>query len=454
MMAPGHRRRRRCPGLMFAAEPFGLSAVLCLAFIATGCGAMPGSPRAAGDLALINRAMQQVEKSYVVPVQSDKLVDNALKGMLTRLDPHSDYMNEREYQELLATTSGEFGGVGIEISVENGVPQVIAAIEGTPAAAAGVEPGDRIVKANGEPIIGLEISEVVRRLRGSPGTPVVLTIARANRPSFDVPITRAVIHVDSIKPALKPGRIGYVRITTFNENTPATLRAALARLQQQAGGRLAGLVLDLRNDAGGLLDASIEIAGNFLDSGTIVSTRGRRPDENRVFEATPNGDLVRGVPIVVLINGASASAAEIVAGALQDNRRATVLGTRSFGKGSVQSIIPVEGNGALRLTTALYYTPSGNSIQGRGIMPDRVVTVPKDAQVANAMITYESDLSGALKAAGALAPNGDAPNGATAPPPRRIADEDRPINPKVISTAQDAQLNAALDLLGAPRTGR
>jgi carboxyl-terminal processing protease len=330
------------------------------------------------------------------------------------------------------------------------VPQVISAIEGTPAAAAGVEPGDRIVKANGEAIIGLEISEVVRRLRGSPGTPVVLTIARANRPSFDVPITRAVIHVDSVKPALKPGRIGYVRITTFNENTPATLRAALVRLQQQAGGRLAGLVLDLRNDAGGLLDASIEIAGDFLDSGTIVSTRGRRPDENRVFEAQRNGDLVRGVPIVVLINGASASAAEIVAGALQDNRRATVLGTRSFGKGSVQSIIPVEGNGALRLTTALYYTPSGNSIQGRGITPDRVVTVPKDAQVANAMITYESDLSGALKTAGALAPNGDAP----VPPPRRIADEDRPINPKVLGTAQDAQLNAALDLLGAPRAGR
>ena len=450
MIAPGHLRRQRRPSRGFAPGPFGFSAVLCLAFITAGCGAAPGSPQASGDLALIDKAMQQVEKSYVVPVRSDKLVDNALKGMLTRLDPHSDYMNEREYQELLATTAGEFGGVGIEISIENGVPQVIGAIEGTPAAAAGVEPGDRIVKANGEPIIGLEISEVVRRLRGSPGTPVVLTIARANRPSFDVPITRAVIHVDSVKPALKPGRIGYVRITTFNENTPATLRAALARLTQQAGGRLAGLVLDLRNDAGGLLDASIEVAGGFLDSGTIVSTRGRRPDENRVFEAQRNGDLVRGVPIVVLINGASASAAEIVAGALQDNRRATILGTRSFGKGSVQSIIPVEGNGALRLTTALYYTPSGNSIQGLGITPDRVVTVPKNAQVANAMITYESDLSGALKAGDSLAPNGGTP----VPPPRRIADEDRPINPKVLGTAQDAQLNIALDLLGAPRAGR
>ena len=198
-----------------------------------GCGTLAGGSPGGGDLALIDRAMQQVEKNYVVPVRSEKLVDNALKGMLTRLDPHSDYMDEREYQELLATTSGEFGGVGIEISVENGVPQVIAAIEGTPAAAAGVEPGDRIVKANGQPIIGLEISEVVRQLRGPPGTPVVLTIARANRQSFDVPIMRAVIRVDSVKSALRPGRIGYIRITTFNENTPAVVRAALARLQRK-----------------------------------------------------------------------------------------------------------------------------------------------------------------------------------------------------------------------------
>jgi carboxyl-terminal processing protease len=451
-MTATRRRMRPLPaGRDLVARPLVLSGALCLVLTAAGCGMAPGGAPASGDLALIGRAMQQVEKNYVVPVRSDKLVDNALRGMLTRLDPHSDYMDAREYQELLATTSGEFGGVGIEISVENGVPQVIAAIEGTPAAAAGVEPGDRIVKANGEPIIGLEISEVVRKLRGSPGTPIVLTIARANRPSFDVPITRAVIQVDSVKAALRAGRIGYVRITTFNENTPATMRAALARLQTQAGGSLAGFVLDLRNDAGGLLDTCVEVAANFLDSGTIVSTRGRRPDENRIFEAMPNGDLVRGVPMVVLINGASASAAEIVAGALQDNRRATILGTRSFGKGSVQSIIPIEGNGALRLTTALYYTPSGNSIQGRGIIPDRVVTLPREAQVANAMITYESDLSGALKAAGALAPNG---NGGAVPPPRRIADEDRPINPKIIGTAQDTQLNAALDLLGAPRAGR
>jgi carboxyl-terminal processing protease len=391
--------------------------------------------------------MRQVEKSYVAPVQSDRLVNNALKGMLTRLDPHSDYMTEREYRELLATTSGQFGGVGIEISVENGVPQVISAIDGTPAAAAGVEPGDRIVRADGQPIIGLEISEVVRRLRGRPGTPVLLTIARANRPAFDLAITRAVIHVDSVKSALKPGGIGYVRITTFDENTPGSLRQAMARLRQQAGGRLAGLILDLRNDAGGLLDSAVDVASDFLDSGTVVTTRGRRPDENRVYAATPNGDLLRGTRMVVLINGASASASEIVAGALQDNRRATVVGTHSFGKGSVQSIIPIDGHGALRLTTALYYTPSGRSIQGQGIAPDRVVDLPKEAQVANALIAYESDLFGAIKA-----PDG-APSPSRAPVRGRPVprDNDHPINPKIIGTAQDVQLNTALEILGGGR---
>jgi len=427
-------------------------ALITLGLAAGGCGPMAGDAVGGGDLALIHGAMRQVEKSYVVPVKTDQLVDNALKGMLTRLDPHSDYMTDREYRELIATTSGQFGGVGIEISVENGGPQGVAAIDGTPAAAAGIEPGDRIVKADGQPILGLEISEVVRRLRGAPGTPVLLTIARANRQAFEIPITRAVIRVDSVKAALKGGRNGYIRITTFDENTPAAVRLALARLRQQAGGSLAGLVLDLRNDAGGLLDSAVEVTGSFLDSGTIVTTRGRRADENRVYDARPNGDLVRGIRMVVLINGASASAAEIVAGALQDNRRATVIGTQSFGKGSVQSIIPVEGYGALRLTTALYYTPSGRSIQGEGIVPDRVVGLPKEAQVANAVIAHESDLSGALKATGGLAPQG-------VPTPRTSrrqfgGDSEHPINPKVIGTAQDAQLNAALDLLGGRTAAR
>ena len=410
------------------------------------------SPAGDGDLGLVRDAMREVEQNYVVTVKPDQLVNGALKGMLDKLDPHSDYMTEREYRELMASTSGQFGGVGIEISVQEGVPQVIAAIDGTPAATAGIEPGDRIVKADGKPIVGLDIGDVVRRLRGRPGTRVVLTIARASRPIFDVPITRAIIHVVSVKSALKPGRIGYARVSTFDENTPSELRAAIARMRQEAGGHLAGFVLDLRNDAGGLLDAAVEVAGDFLDSGTVVTTRGRKSSEDRVYDATPNGDLVRGTPIVVLINGASASASEIVAGALQDDKRATIFGTHSFGKGSVQSIIPLDGRGALRLTTALYYTPSGRSIQGHGITPDRIVALPKDQQVANALITYESDLFGTLKPTGALAPT-DNPVPAAAPR-GAAADSDHPINPKIIGTPQDAQLNVALEFLAGRRAAR
>jgi carboxyl-terminal processing protease len=420
---------------------------LVLAFSVNGCTSLAADPPA-GDLGLIEDAMHQVEKSYVTPVQPDQLVSGALKGMLGKLDPHSDYMTEHEYRELMATTSGQFGGIGIEVSVEEGVPQVVSAIEGTPAAAAGIEPGDRIVKADGQPIVGMDIGEVVRRLRGAPGSRVVLTIARANRSPFDVPITRAIIHVESVKAALKPSRIGYVRISTFDETTPADLRRAISGLKRQAGGSFGGFVLDLRNDAGGLLDAAVDVASDFLDSGTVVTTRGRESDENRIYDAPPNGDLIRGTPVVVLINGSSASASEIVAGALQDNRRATILGTHSFGKGSVQSIIPLEGRGALRLTTALYYTPSGRSIQGHGITPDRILPVPKEQQVANAVVTYESDLFGALKATGALAPSGRA---APTPSGSVTGAADHPINPKVIGTQQDAQLNAALDFLSGNR---
>jgi carboxyl-terminal processing protease len=289
----------------------------------------------------------------------------------------------------------------------------------------------------------MDLSDVVRRLRGRPGTAVVLTVARTNRPPFDVPITRAVIHVESVKSALQPGHIGYVRVSTFDENTANEVRAAITRLRQQAGGRFAGFVLDLRNDAGGLLDSAVDVAGDFLDAGTVVSTRGREPDENRIYDAPSHGDLIRGTPMVVLINGASASAAEIVAGALQDHRRATLLGTRSFGKGSVQSILPIEGRGALRLTTALYYTPSGRSIQGHGITPEVVLTLPKEQQVANAVVTYESDLFGSLKAAGTLAPGGG-------PDPAKATvtgAADHPINPKIIGTPEDAQLKAALEWL-------
>jgi len=439
-------RSRREPRRWRRARPF--AAALAIVLVVGGCqpvaaddatgGAVPQS-----DMALIERTMKEVEKSYVEPVKPDQLTTGALKGMLTRLDPHSDYMDEREFRDLMATTSGQFGGVGIEISVDDGVPQVISAIEGTPAAAAGLNPGDRIIKADGQALVGMDIEEVVRKLRGAPGTPVTLTIARSGRPAFEVKITRAIIKVESVKAQLEPGRVGYVRISTFDENTAAELRNAIAKLRQEAGGSFGGFILDLRNDAGGLLDAAVETAADFLDSGTVVTTRGRDPEENRDYEAPPNGDLIRNVPMIVLINGASASASEIVAGALQDDRRAQIMGTRSFGKGSVQSIIPIEDRGALRLTTALYYTPSGRSIQGQGITPDLVVALPKDQQVANALVTYESDLYGSLKATGALAPTNK-----TAPAPvAGTITGDHPINPSIIGSPQDAQLIAALDYL-------
>src|SRR5260221_9134429 len=393
------------------------------------------------DLGLITDAMRQIEKSYVASVTPDRLVDGALKGMLNRLDPHSDYMDETELREQMTTTSGQFGGVRIEISVEEGGPQVITAIAGTPAAAAGIQPGDRIVKADGQPTVGMDLTDVVRRLRGVPGTPIVLTVARTNRPPFDVPITRAVIRVESVKFALKPGRVGYVRVSTFDENTDAELRRAIAVMRQQAGGNFAGFVLDLRNDAGGLLDTAVDVASDFLDSGVVVTTRGREPDENRVYQAPERGDLIRGAPLVVLINGASASASEIVAGALQDDHRATIMGTRSFGKGSVQSIIPIEGHGALRLTTALYYTPSGRSIQGHGITPDVLLNLPKDQQVANAVVTYESDLFGSLQTTGAQVPKTKTAPGAVS------GAADHPINPKILGTTGDTQLSSALEWL-------
>jgi carboxyl-terminal processing protease len=398
----------------------------------------------ATDLGLIQDAMKQVERNYVAPVTGNELARDALKGMLTRLDPHSDYMDQEQYQQMTAVTRGQFGGIGVELTLEGKVPEVISPIDGTPAAEAGIEPGDRIVKIDAQPTTGMDVEEIVKRLRGPAGSRVTLTIARNDRSPFEVNLTRDVIHVVSVKSDLKPNGIGYARITTFTENSSSELAAAITRMKARAQGRLNGLVLDLRNDPGGLLDAAIDVSGAFLDGGVVVVTRGRNTADDHVYRAPVAGDLLRGTPIVVLINSASASAAEIVAGALQDHRRATVMGTRSFGKGSVQTIIPLEGRGALRLTTALYYTPSGRSIQGQGISPDIVVNVPKNQQVANAVISFESDLYGALKNGGSLnsVPNSTPLNRTSA------ADAaEHPIKPMIIGTGSDPQVAAALDYL-------
>jgi carboxyl-terminal processing protease len=393
------------------------------------------------DLRLLTTVMHQVEASYVKKVTPHELTADALRGMLSRLDPHSDYMDEQQYKEMVSVTRGRFGGIGIELTLEGGVPQIISPIDGTPAASAGIEPGDRIVKVDGTPTAGMDAEEVVKRLRGAVGTRVTLTILRRGRPPFDVALTRAIVRVVSVKSMLEPGKIGYARISTFVENTPAEFAKAIARMQHEAGGRLNGFVLDLRNDPGGLLDSAVDVAGDFLDGGTVVTTRGRDSEDDHVYTAPVAGDLLHGTPVVVLINSASASASEIVAGALKDDHRATVMGTRSFGKGSVQSIIPLDGQGALRLTTALYYTPSGQSIQDRGIDPDVIVQLPKDEAVANAIIGHESDLYGALKNAGPLGGHGAAP----AAPAARA--EEHPINPLLIGTKKDFQFETALRYL-------
>jgi carboxyl-terminal processing protease len=408
-----------------------------------GTGAYPAN---GADLGLIQDAMKQVERYYVAPVSGNELAKDALKGMLTRLDPHSDYMDQEQYQQMASVTRGQFGGIGVELTLEGKVPEVISPIDGTPAAEAGVEPGDRIVRIDAQPTTGMDVEEIVKRLRGAPGSRVTLTIARNDRSPFDVTLIRNVIRVVSVKSDLKRDNIGYARITTFTENTSAELAGAIARMKAQAQGRLNGFILDLRNDPGGLLDAAIDVTGVFLNDGVVVTTRGRNTADDHVYRAPAAGDLLRGTPVVVLINGASASAAEIVAGALQDHHRATVMGTRSFGKGSVQTIIPLEGRGALRLTTALYYTPSGRSIQGQGISPDIVVGVPKDQQVANAVIGFEGDLYRALKNAGSLNP-GSAGNSASSARASAAEAAEHPIKPMIIGTGKDAQIAAALDFL-------
>jgi carboxyl-terminal processing protease len=415
-----------------------------------GCdsaGAGATAPTAEGsDLALFRDALKQVERSYVEPVAGSDLVKDALKGMLTRLDPHSDYMDQEQYEQMTAVTRGQFGGIGVELTLEARVPEVIAPIDGTPAADAGVEPADRILKIDAQPTTGMDVEEIVKRLRGAPGTKVTLKISRGDRAPFDITLTRSVIRVVSVKSDLKGDNIGYVRIAAFTESTPVELADAVSRLKDRAHGRLNGLILDLRNDPGGLLDAAIEVAGDFIDGGVVVTTRGRSGQDDHVYRAPATGDLLRGTPIVVLINSASASAAEIVAGALQDHHRATVMGTRSFGKGSVQTIIPMEGQGALRLTTALYYTPSGRSIQGQGVAPDIVVSLPKNQQVANALVTYESDLYRALKNTGSFAHGSTLPS-ADSPQQAGADAVEHPIRPLIIGTSGDAQFTAALDYL-------
>ncbi len=423
-----------------------LAAVLAASAAGIAIGASTRAGPSVSNLALINGVIEIVQRDYVHTKTSDELTTDALKGMLTRLDPHSDYMDEAEFKESQSDLNGRFGGLGIQISSQDGVPKIISPIDDTPASRAGLAGGDLIVAIDGESTHGIDLQKVVRILRGTPGTTVKLTILRGTKAPFDVSITRAIIEVPSIKAKLQPNGIGYVRVTEFGGETADDFKKAVDKLKQDSGGKLRGLVIDLRNNPGGLLSAAISISGNFLDGGTVVSTRGRRRTEDHSYAAPAHGDLLAGVPIVVLINGASASASEIVSGALQDRHRATILGTPSFGKGSVQSVIPLSGHGALRLTTALYYTPAGRSIQGEGITPDVVVEAPKDQQVEGALMLSENELSGAFKNPGRLGgqTKNDADKGPNPARTSAVAQHSAPIKADLIGTDKDSQLKAAI----------
>jgi carboxyl-terminal processing protease len=345
-----------------------------------------------------------VRADYVEKPEDSKLVESAINGMLAGLDPHSSYMDPKSFRDMQVQTRGEFGGLGIEVTMEEGLVKVVAPIDETPAAKAGVMANDVITHLDDEAVQGLTLNQAVDKMRGPVNTKIKLTIMRkgADKP-IEVSIVRDIIRVKSVRWHPEGGDIGYIRVTQFNEQTTDGLKAAINDLNSQLGvDKVKGYVLDLRNNPGGLLDQAISVSDTFLEKGEIVSTRGRNPEETQRFNARP-GDLVKGKPLIVLVNGGSASASEIVAGALQDHKRATLIGTRSFGKGSVQTIIPLgAGNGALRLTTARYYTPSGRSIQAKGISPDiEVLQEVPDNLKAQTDSKGEASLRGHLKAEGA-----------------------------------------------------
>jgi carboxyl-terminal processing protease len=323
------------------------------------------------QLNLFGDVFQRVQEQYVEEVTDKKLIESAISGMLQSLDPHSSYLSADSYKDMQVKTKGKFGGLGIEITMEDGVVKVVSPIDDTPAAKAGMKSGDLIIGVDGESIRGLTINESVSKLRGPVGSKVIITVVRDKQDPYEIEIKRDIINIKSVKHNIIKN-IGYVRLTTFSDTTTSGLEKAITEIKKNIGNKFQGLILDLRNNPGGLLNQSISVADAFLNQGEIVSTQGRNDDDtSRVF--AKKGDLINGQPLVVLINSGSASASEIVAGALKDHSRAIIIGTRSFGKGSVQSIIPLAGNGAMRLTTARYFTPSGISIQAKGIEPDIIV---------------------------------------------------------------------------------
>ena len=387
------------------------------------------------QLELFADVLARVERDYVTEIDEAEAMEAAIQGMLASLDPHSSYMSAAEYREMQLQTRGEYGGLGIEITQDEGVIRVVSPIDETPASRAGIQAGDYITAVDGQSIVGLTVTEAVTRMRGAAGSAITLTIAREATEPFDVAITREIINVRSVTARIDGGDVGIIRISTFNERTSAMLQDSIRSVRRDTGGRLRGVVLDLRNNPGGLLDSAIEVSDAFLDRGEVVSTRGRQPEDVQRYNARPGDDLAN-VPIVVLVDGASASAAEIVAGALQDRNRALLVGVTSFGKGSVQTVIPLQGgrDGALRLTTARYYTPAGRSIQGAGIEPDVEVAARRiDPERMRRLRLSEADLPNAL----------DNEDGARRRGPHVPADQP----PENWDAGEDYQMSRALELL-------
>tara|TARA_B100000676_G_scaffold178683_1_gene175477 strand:+ start:881 stop:2191 length:1311 start_codon:yes stop_codon:yes gene_type:complete len=345
-------------------------------------------------LNMFGEVYERVRRDYVEEITDKELIEAAIQGMLQSLDPHSSFMNEESFEDMQVQTKGEFGGLGIEVSMEGGYVKVVSPIDDTPAFRAGVKSGDFIIEIDGESVYGMSLGDAVDKMRGKINTEITITISRDDLEPFDIKIIRDKIKIQSVK-ARREGNAAYLRITSFNEKTEAGLIKNMKELKEEIGDEITGVVLDLRNNPGGLLDQAIKVSDAFLNRGEIVSTRGRIKRGQQRFTAT-KGDIADGLPIVILINSGSASASEIVAGALQDHKRAIIMGVKSFGKGSVQTIIPVQRDSAMRLTTAKYYTPSGNSIQATGIIPDIEVKQANIEEFDQNIDRRESDLKGHL----------------------------------------------------------
>jgi carboxyl-terminal processing protease len=443
---------------------FPLAATLCaalLAFAPTAPAIAQGDDADGGSetrsdtyrqLKLFGDVFERVRADYVEKTGDKELIEAAIQGMLSNLDPHSSYLSKENFQEMQVQTQGEFGGLGIEVTMEQGVIKVVSPIDETPAARAGIRAGDLIIALDDEPVTGLSLSEAVDQMRGKVGTEIELTIRRGQREPFKVTIEREKITIQSVR-SKTFGDVGYLRITTFNEQTQPGLEEEVTAIQDELGDDLQGYVIDLRNNPGGLLEQAISVSDSFLEQGEIVSTRGRDAEDSQRYNAE-NGDIANGKPLVVLINGGSASASEIVAGALQDHGRAIVLGTQSFGKGSVQTIIPLPGHGAMRLTTARYYTPSGRSIQAKGIAPDITVEPAEVEVIDRPEARREADLRGALDngasdggAGDGGAGDGGAGDGAANDNAAAESPEEQAAKQAAAQLKEDYQLSRAVDLL-------